>query len=436
MATVRFIGAAQDIQQVTTYTITGTWAANDTCSLKINNKVLTLTLGTDVATTDVAAELAAMINARSATGGRTGANADEVRNFGGQEIAEWTEVVATASSSVLTIKSTAGVPVTITCTQTTAGNGAIESATDGTFKAGTTVTAATGKHFFNNADNWEGGSLPSNNDTILFDQGDVDVKYGLNNTTIGLNLIRKNGYTGNIGLLATNSLGYVEYRQRFLDLPQNGVSPSTHYFGDMGSLVSPRGWTQINFGTTDSAITIHVYDSPANNSSIGEAIKINGGLDIALTMWKGSISLGADPTASPTRMVLSTQPKLVNSADSHVRFGSNLTFASIMQYDIYNGSVWFEGDVPDDVNIHGGVAYLSTDSSSGENITVYSGGLLNVYRSGGSWDLVTIYSGGTINVLTAETSFGGTSIVLHKGGTLNDPYQNLNFTGNVTLNPT
>jgi hypothetical protein len=420
MATVRFIGAAQDIQQVTTYTITGTWAANDTCSLKINNKVLTLTLGTDIATTDVAAELAAMINARSATAGRTGANADEIRNFGGQEIAEWTEVVASASGSVLTLKSTAGVPVTITCTQTTAGNGAIESATDGTFKAGTTVTAATGKHFFNNADNWEGGVLPSAGDTLLFDQGSVDVLYGLDNATESYNLTRTNGYSGNIGLLPTNSLGYVEYRQRFLDLPNTATTGTQSInIGDLDSQVPPAGRTFLDLKTNDGVGQgVTIKDAPARTGSLDFPVQIRGGVDVSFVAYSGGCAVGCDTAHSATTTITSAAVH----GDASVKLGSKSQLKASGTFELTGGRLINEGTPADStgvINCYGGALDIRGTFAT---LNGY-GGLMHL--RGATITQVNLHSGARLH--ETETDSTVNNLDAYEGAEIVYPKGNINF---------
>lgn len=112
MATVRWTGAAQDVRQVSTITVSGTWATGDTATLTINNKSLTVTVGSSTSTTNIADILARAVNAANATENLLG---NESRNFGGRELPEFTEVVATSSGAVLTLSSaTPGVPFTIT----------------------------------------------------------------------------------------------------------------------------------------------------------------------------------------------------------------------------------------------------------------------------------------------------------------------------------
>ncbi len=427
MATVRWLGAAQDIQQVTTYTITGTWAANDTCSLKINNKVLTLTLGTDIATTDVAAELAAMINARSATAGRTGANADEIRNFGGQEIAEWTEVVASASGSVLTLKSTAGVPVTITCTQNTGGgrDGAIEGATDGVFQAGTTVTAATGKHFFNNADNWEGGSLPSAGDTLLFDQGAVDVLYGLNETSVinNLSIIRTNGYSGNIGLLPVNSLGYIEYRTRYLNLP-NSSGNQDLLIGDANPVLPAVGRTYIDLGAgTTTYLNLEVFDAPAKNSSTGYPVQIIRGKKIELFVYSGGVSVGCNEGTSTNSELLSVYVE----GDATLELGSYSQLNSGATVEVINGSLHAMGTVADatvDVTVRGGT--LNSRLSAIDALSCHGGTTIIGEATVTS---ALVYGGATLKEGSRSATI--TNLTLYRGSSLAHPNNILILTNGI-----
>ena len=63
MATVTWIGAANDVAQIDTITVADTWAAADTVTVTINNQDLVLTAGSTMdSTAEIAAGIAEMIN--------------------------------------------------------------------------------------------------------------------------------------------------------------------------------------------------------------------------------------------------------------------------------------------------------------------------------------------------------------------------------------
>lgn len=407
MATKRWLGAAQDIQGVSTWTFADTFATNDTVDVECNNKHLILTLGTDVALSDVAAETAAMINAASATAGLVGATADETRNFGGQQIPEFTEVVASASGAVLTIKSTAGVPVEISISVTTAG--------DGTVGSETVVTAATGKHFLDNADNWEGGLFGAG-DTLLFDHGSVDVKYALNNSTLNLRLLRKNGYRGNIGLAATNSLGYVEYRDRYLALPRDNTQ--VHVIGEQFSNVTTAGFTYIDIGSgTGGTLSLSVFDTEMPEN--GYAVHVVGGAGMNATVRKGSVAIGADLTATATLLASLAIGYLTDRENDAVVFiGANASFDTSADILQQGGTLYLEnGDSNVSIDITNGTCYQNADSEL-EDVRIYEGGTL-VARAGTIDSSLTVFPGGTFKSerTAAYVSF---ACSIHKGASFYD----------------
>jgi hypothetical protein len=175
MATVRWIGNALPVQQVTTITIAGTWATGDIATVTMNGKDISITIGTDATTTAVALALQEAISGTDQTG--TGDHTFSVTN--GQTIPEFREVTATVASAVLTLTADTlvGKPFTVTTSETTAS-------TDGVVGTPSTTTAATGPHHFDNADNWSTGSVPVDADDIWFDSGSVSCLYALSQSSV------------------------------------------------------------------------------------------------------------------------------------------------------------------------------------------------------------------------------------------------------------
>lgn len=422
MAIKRWLGAAQDIQQHHTWTITGTWATGDTTTWTINDKSLILTLGTDVAVADVAAEIVAMINAASAAAGRVG-TLDETRNFGGQEFPEWTEVVASSSGAVLTLKCTAGIPVTIAATENTAGTGAVGSAT--------VVAAATGKNFFNDPANWSGGSLPVDDDILLFDQGSIDVKYGMENTggsqIDDLSLIRTNGYSGNIGLPPIHGSGasaYVEYRPRYLHLPADGGTQGIQV-GDQDSPIEAAGFTYIDLGlASSSSLQIYIYDAPPLSETDGYPVRFINGNPAQLNAYKGGVSVGNDSFGNPISLssvnVYGTASVLIGDSSSLLanttinQTGGDLICLGVSAggtnpvATIYGGTARFEG-----VN-------LLSLSIHNEAVVVYEFGTVTT---------CTLYSGSTLNEGSLAATI--TNMIVYAGVTISHPNNKFTFTNGI-----
>lgn len=423
MATVRWLGAAQDIQQVDTYEFTDTWAAGDTVSWEINSKVLTLTVDT-ADTETIALEAKAMFLAKTPIAGLVGS---ETRNFGSQQIPEFIELDTlygvSVSGSILTLKWTAGVEVTIVSSVATAGDG------DVTHVA---ATAATGKNFFDNGDNWEGGSVPNAGDTILFDQGSVDVKYALDNATLDLNLVRKNGYKGNIGLLPNNPLGYVEYRDRYLSLPITATSGTqVHSIGQLTSSVTPKGFTFIDLGTNDgSSMTVLAYDTqPFDENSVGHALQIVGGQTSRITISGGSVGIGLDLTANQTEVyALYVSPG--GTSSPVVRLGDNCAcHASALPIEQSGGTLVLDTITsPPGAIIFDGKCHLNGTSNYGD-LFIHNGG--EVYRNAGSVTDITIYEGGVFDTTQANTDTTTGAMVFYKGFVFRDPNDRLAYTSGI-----
>jgi hypothetical protein len=177
MATVRWVGKAQSTAQLDTITISAYDAAT-TYSVTINGKVVSV-----AGVTSTSATASALATALQAS-----------------EEPEFTEITfAAASSTVTCTANTAGTPFTMTV-GASGGTGTMST---------TTTTANSSPNDLNNAKNWSGGSLPTNADDVVFDAGEVDVKWNLSSLSgVTLtSLTRRVGYTGKIGLPEYNQDG-------------------------------------------------------------------------------------------------------------------------------------------------------------------------------------------------------------------------------------
>jgi hypothetical protein len=230
VATLTWTGNAHAVKQITTLTVAGTWAANDTYTLTINGKDLVLTIGNGTTTAQVAASIRDMYNATTRIDG-TGDNTN-TSNAGGQEFGEFCEALAvvysTSTSVVRIIAHKAGVPITISQTVATAGDGDVTAAT---------AQTATGPNHWNNGDNWDTGSAPVDDDVVVFRDSDIPVKYGLpDGTDLEVTIQVYMSYTGQVGLPRINrengSKPYIEYRQRYVRLDDGGTGSNiAHRFG-------------------------------------------------------------------------------------------------------------------------------------------------------------------------------------------------------------
>ncbi|MBS0207151.1 MAG: hypothetical protein JSS49_30110 [Planctomycetes bacterium] len=79
-----------------------------------------------------------------------------------------------------------------------------------------------GPHHWDDPLNWSGGSIPVSTDDVSIDHSDIDILYGLDQSSVSLaSLTIGASFTGNLGLPETNSESsdsYIEYRQQYLKL--------------------------------------------------------------------------------------------------------------------------------------------------------------------------------------------------------------------------
>lgn len=266
MANPVWVGSAAQIKQTHTITIANTWAQGDSCVLTIDNVDFTVVIGTLVTTAQVATTIKQAFNGETLTDTAASANI-AIADSGAQAIPQFAELIATVSSSVVTLTArTAGKPFTISVTESTAGTGTA---------TGAAGTANAGKHEADNADNWDINAVPLDNDNIYF-AGSVDMKYDLSLGVQPASVNKPKNYTGNVGLPVINadssSKQYREYRGRYLTSDDNTVT------------------TTLNLETGDGAGSGRFYyDSGAGQAVVnifGRGARIETGVPCIL--WKGS----------------------------------------------------------------------------------------------------------------------------------------------------
>jgi hypothetical protein len=330
MGTKRWSGAAVAVKEVYTLTFSDTWADGDTVTLTLNGQSLTLTV--DTADKDVIAqELAAAFNASSATHGVIGS---ETRNMGGQEIPEFVEASASSSGSVVTFTVTqAGVPVMAYASEEvdTAGDG------DATLAE---VTAATGPNFFDNANNWVGGVVPADGDTIRFDYGAVSCLYGLADMTDNskqCDIEVTTDYAGQIGLPITNPKGYLEYRTRYLAFDYTAGTVSVSFVSGNSSQGGPgRCWLNLDGATVD----LDIIDAGKVNAT-SPTVNISGG-DLTVEIAKGCVSIEPDDGPASTPAEIAAGYNIVGApavTETNLEIGSRCTFNTTQVYVRQYGGV-------------------------------------------------------------------------------------------------
>lgn len=415
MATRHWLGAAASISQVTTITIGGTWATSDTLTITSGNgNDLVATVGALTATTDVAALLAAAFNATSATDSLVG---DESRNLGGQQIAEFTDIVASAENSTVVLTAqTAGLPFTVSVSKSSAS---------GTISASET-TSATGANFADNADNWSGNTLPVDGDEIVFDAGNVDVLFGLDLSAVTPTaIVRTMNYTGRIGLPATNEIDpsnpYPEYRPRYLQLGNAADATNTAVTIGGGD---GAGGGRMNLDSGDGQVTMNVYNTgPAENE---HAVVWKGThASNEINVHRGELAIA--PGESETAAVATLRVGYIENqtGDASVQCGAGVSLTNVVQT---GGSSTIRGNTTS-LQISAGVAELIAGAHA---LIELLGGEV-IYRSTGAITNANIASGGRLDFSRDGRSRTVANCQLNSRGELHDPFRTVTFTNGVDL---
>ena len=421
MATRRWQGGALPVAQKETITIGGTWVAADTLTVTCNGRSIVLTIGTTVTTTQIATELAAALGSTSTALG-TGYSVTER----GPNIAEFREFVsgetvpAASGSTVILVGKTKGKPYTITVAK---------SSTSGTVSTATTISAS-GPNHFSTAANWSGGSVPVDSDDIVIDSGNVDILYGLAQSSVSpASITITQGYTGRIGLPDTNQddsgYPYAEYRDKYLALgtSSDAVTQALTIGGGDGP-GSPRikidsGSGQCNLVVLNSG-TPEIVGTPAilwKGTHVSNTATIN----------RGSVGVAFYP--SETSALMTCRIGFVNNqaSDANVRIGSGVTLTTLTQ----TGSVLYTSCAVTTATQTGGSWY----HLSGVAVTVTINGGYCSYQSTGTLTTLVL-AGGELDFRADTRSRTITNCDLFAGAVFRDPAGTVTFTNGLDLNRT
>lgn len=422
MATKTWIGAAADVAQVTTLEVTGTWAASDSLTITVGNRDLTIVSGSSV-NQNIADEIVLALTGssrREATSGFTWSAA-------GWEYGEFLEIVsvddAAGSSTTVTLQGPPGVPLTIAKSVTTAGSGDITL---------TTTQAATGKHFFDNADNWDTGTVPADNDDIVFESSDVDCKYGFPASLDPDTITIKASFTGWLGLPITNrstSKPYREYRTRFLTLDNDTASGAGAIEigegkGAGSSLIN------IDWAGKSTLLVLEVLKSGPQSPAFPDyPVNIKGsGSSIGAFLLSGIVAIAPEVADAANLIALQTAGGLADAPTFVIgpSVGGTITLVEQHGGRIENhaaltittlrnlAGTWAQIDSSPTVttaNIYGRLELISGFSATNLNVGVT----------------------GTIDATKANSASTYTNTIIASGATILDPNQGLTFTNGIDL---
>jgi len=387
MATMYWQGQATAVAQVTTVTVGGT-LSGETFTISVGG--VAIATHTD-ATTTIANTVAGLVAAWNAS---THPYATGI-------------TAADDSPDVVLTADTAGIPFVITLN--TPGGSATLGQAATTANAGPNVWAA--------ANFWNGTAyaLPANSDTVVIENNDVDVLWGLAQSAVTLTELRiMHSYTGKIGLpddeLTTSATATVTTKPEYRDTSL-AISATTLRIGEHYGSGSPAGSGRIKIDTGSNQTTLIVSNSSASSTDGNlEPIRWKGThASNAVQLLKGRLGIAtsyAGEAATVSELNVAHRGNVAGDADVNVGAGVTLTT----------------------VNQSGGdavvqCAFTTLEQTAGESTTIGAGAVTTANVGG------TLYarSTGTITTLrvTGKADFSRdprdrtvTNCELHKGGSL------------------
>lgn len=426
MATVRWQGKAANITQVDTITVANVWAEDDTATLTINGNDVVCTVGSDDSTATVAQLIRDAINASSYAADATTGD----YNVGAQEIPEFTdvkaEILSTATNVVRVIAKTPGKPFTLSVTESTAGTGTA---------AETTLVAATGRHFWDNGDNWTGGSVPTSSDTIVFDSGNVSCKYGLPTAATNLDPVAVKvglGFTGHLGLPEINrdnaNAAYYEYR---------ALAPvfddSTDEAGsiDIGGGQGP-GSALINLDWIDKdGVTVRVTGTGSAIENVSDyPVNITGsGTTFTIDVSKGHVAIAprASDAAVLTSILVTNRGN--QSSDTRLFVGPGAT-GTIATFEQLGGEVIQEGtNTITALEMHAG--RFDWDAAGGTITTANIFG--GTFQAGYGGNITNLNIAGEFIADRSVVTRTVTNAQITRGGLYSDPQRQITLTNGLDV---
>ncbi len=422
MANKIWVPKAVDVSDVYTLTIGGTWAANDTITITVDGQDLVLTLGsTAITAADVADKLHRAINARDRT---DNLEDDESRNVGGAEIPQLAELSAKVASTVVTLTGPAGKPVTMTSAKTS---------TSGTVTQAQTQSA-TGKHFWNNADNWAAGSVPAANDDVWFYDTNVDCLYGLPTTLVLDSIHVYMSFTGRIGLPPVNrdnpNKTYPEYRQRYVQV-QNNVGGTTEYIVGEGVGSGPR-LVNIDTSAATTACLLNVYGTGVRLSQDQYVVNFKHGTTggVTCTIDAGTAAINHEAGDSGDIDTVQIGDSESNPPDVWIGDGLSNTDLALTQY---GGRCVVDAGVLS-CRVFAGTCSLRKGWAAGSGtLWIQPGAKVRLFDATNGSTISQVRIAGTLDATDMEGSGTLQNVDVFPGAVIDDPAKRLTFSGGFVV---
>jgi hypothetical protein len=192
-------------------------------------------------------------------------------------------------------------------------------------------TAPTGPNWFDNAENWSLGTAPADDETLVFQDSDVDCLHGLSNASITPErIVIKSTYTGRIGLPRWTG-DYYEYRDTELTIGTNGDGSNDVLTIDIGEGDgNGSGLVRINTGTKQTALNVH-RAAASTDGSVPSITWRGTHADNAVRVYRGAVGIGYFDGQSATVSDLLVGWIDSQDNDSAVVVGSSVTLGDILK---------------------------------------------------------------------------------------------------------
>lgn len=383
MATRIWKGGALAVAQLDTITVAGTWATNDTATITINGQDITFTVAATETVAAVVAGLVALWNASTIT--------------------ECTEATAADANPYVTLTAdTAGVPFTITVSESTVGDGTLAL-------AHTTVSA--GPNDWSTAANWSGGAVPVNDDDIIVENSDVSIFYGLNQTGITADsLTIEQDFTGVLGLPRNNAAGYAEYRNQYLVIDPDAITIG-------GGEGVGSGRIKIDTEAVQTVLTILNFGE-ALEDGLGAIVWKGTHASNAISITKGNLSIAPFGAEVATVLTLKIGYHDNPDGDAVVRSGSGVTLGTItknggqLTCDNTTAAITALTQTAGETTIHGVTNAVTA-------LNVYGGRVY--YSTAGTLTAVVVTAGAVLDFSRDMRAKTVTAIQVYGLDTISDP---------------
>lgn len=442
MATIVSQQKALAVRQLSTLTVGGTWLATETLTLTINGKDVVITIGNGTTNAQVASTIRDVWKSAIRLDG-TGSTTN-TSNVGANEFGEFAEVDAeiySASDTVVRLNSfRAGEPFTLTVAETS---------TSGTLTLAT-PQAATGPEFWNNGDNWVGGTAPANGDAFVLANSPVvsgralGFKHGLPTDLELRTTVSKiyKSFAGWLGLPPINrdnqSKPYPEYRTTYPKFECGAGAGAETPLIEVGvgdGPGSPMLNIEYDAQHADSVFTVRVTDTGTPQPDL-TPYALNLATDATsvtndLYVNKGHVAVGVLEHGKTAKLTnVRTAYQLNQAADVRVLLDQILT-ASALAVKQNGGEMTFRGTgTMQTWDVNAGTLYW--DALAGATTINVHNGTVYPVRSG----TVTTYAignKGVVNCSRLTDAFTVTNLDMYAGAQFIDDNDLVTVTNGVDL---